>query len=103
GCTLERLERVVLRSPRLQRFVLGRHEQAFRRLLPQLTNVRRVAIVGGGLFPRTARVLRRLLPDAAITIIDAQAEHLAIARRQLGDDVTYVHAMYRDSDQLDAD
>ena len=32
----------------------------------------RVTIVGGGLFPRRALVLRRLLPDATLTIVDAQ-------------------------------
>src|SRR5262249_34119601 len=60
--SLEGLERLVLRRPRLQRFVLGRHERAFRRLLPQLGAVSRVAVVGGGLYPRTLLVLQRLLP-----------------------------------------
>src|SRR5215510_14392807 len=46
------LEATVLRSPCLQRFVLKRHEQAFRHL--PLSRVDRIGIVGGGLFPRTA-------------------------------------------------
>ena len=76
---LESLERVVLRSPRLQRFVLAAHERAFAALMPRLPPVRRVTIVGGGLFPRTALVVRRLLPDAALTIVDAKRDHLDIA------------------------
>lgn len=81
--SLESLERVVLRSPRLQRFVVGAHERAFAALLPQLPSIRRVTIVGGGLFPRTALVVRRLLPDALLTVVDARREHLDIAAAYL--------------------
>ena len=49
--SLESLERRVLRSPRLQRFVLSAHERAFRALLPRLPPIHRVTIVGGGLYP----------------------------------------------------
>jgi len=91
---LDQLERLVLRSRRLQAFVLRRHEHAFRGLLPEIGHARRVLIVGGGLFPRTALILRRLLPDAALTIVDASASHLAIARSFLGDDLHFVHARF---------
>ncbi|HKI38390.1 MAG TPA: fatty acid desaturase [Gemmataceae bacterium] len=77
---LELLERRVLRSPRLQRFLLDRHERAFAALLPHLPKVRSAAIVGGGLWPRTLLVLRRLLPDARLVVIDRSAENLAAAR-----------------------
>ncbi len=77
------LERLVLRSVLLQRFVLNRHEQAFRKLLATLPRVRRVAIVGGGLFPRTALVLQQLLPTADITIIDQSAESIRRGRNML--------------------
>ena len=40
----------------------------------------RVAVVGGGLFPRTALVLRRAAPAADVTIVDSTREHLEIAR-----------------------
>jgi trans-aconitate methyltransferase len=56
-----------------------------------LPHVSRVAIVGGGLFPRTALILRRLLPDARLVVIDANADHLAQARSFLGDAVEYRH------------
>ena len=79
GLTLDALERIVLRSPRLQRFVLAAHERAFAAVLPRLPAVRRVTIVGGGLFPRSALVVRRLLPEAALTVVDANREHLDIA------------------------
>ena len=62
---LELLERLVLRSPYLQDFVLRTHRRAFRALLPRLRSVHRVAIIGGGLFPRTALILRELLPCPA--------------------------------------
>jgi hypothetical protein len=78
--TLEYLERVALKSPTVQRYVLAAHEQAFQRLLPAVPSVSRVTIVGGGLFPRTALILRKLKPDAALTIIDAQRHHLELAR-----------------------
>ena len=77
-CTLER---AVLRLPCLQKFVLKRHEQAFRHL--PLTRADRIGIVGGGLFPRTALILRRLLPESTLILIDQNAENLAIARRFL--------------------
>ena len=100
GLTLERLERLVLRSPLLQRFVLDRHEQAFRRLLRRLDDVQHVAIVGGGLFPRSALVLARLLPAARIRIIDRNAANLETARERLrGSSIEFVHAEF---DELDA-
>ena len=37
---------------------------------------RRVGIVGGGLFPRTALILARELPEAELTIIDGSADSL---------------------------
>jgi len=80
---LDSLERVVLERPWLQRFVLAAHERAFRALLARVPPVRRVTIVGGGLFPRTALVLQKLLPGATLTIVDASLEHLDVARKFL--------------------
>jgi len=84
---LNGLERLVLRSKILQRFVVNAHERAFRKLGSELREVRTVTIVGGGLFPRTAIVLRRLFPDARLTILDSEAAHLELARSFLGDAV----------------
>jgi fatty acid desaturase len=78
--SLERLERGALRSALLQRFLLDRHERAFRRLLPSLSATPRIAVVGGGLFPRTLIVLRRLLPGASFVVIDRSAENIARAQ-----------------------
>jgi hypothetical protein len=91
ACNLESLERLVLRSARLQKAVLAVHDRAFRAVLPGLPPVRRVTIVGGGLFPRTALILRRLLPDADLTVVDANADHLEIARPFLSPDVVLRH------------
>ena len=85
GSALELLERLVLRSRTLQNFVLRCHRRACRRLLSQIPPAARVAIVGGGLFPRTALILRELLPAARLVIIDAEAEHLETARAMLAD------------------
>jgi hypothetical protein len=78
--SLEGLERCVVRSRPLQRLVLAAHERAFRRLLPACGPVRRVGVVGGGLFPRTALILRRLLPEARLVVIDVSAANLQTAR-----------------------
>lgn len=89
--SLESLERLVLRSHLLQRFVLRCHRRAFVRLLAALPELRRVAIVGGGLFPRTALVLRELRPEAELTVIDLSRENLETARRFLPGDVTLLN------------
>ena len=98
---LNGLERLVLRSAWLQRFVIDRHERAFKRLLAGTADIRRVTIVGGGLFPRTALILRRVLPQASLTIVDADASHIAMARTFLGDTVMFRRQIY-DPDEADA-
>jgi hypothetical protein len=93
--SLEGLERLVLKSPVLQRFVLRAHARAFRELGGLLRSVDRVAIVGGGLFPRTALILQRLLPEARLTIVDANQANLDRARAFLGPTtIDFVHARY---------
>jgi len=92
---LAALERVVLRSPLLQRWVVRTHARAFDRVLAEYPNVRHIAIVGGGLFPRTALVLRQLYPAARLTIVDASAANLAVARALLDDEgVEFIHAHF---------
>jgi hypothetical protein len=92
--SLEGLERVVLRSPLLQRFMLDRHERAFRRILPPLPAAARVAIVGGGLFPRTLLILHHLLPDASFVVIDRSAANIGIACALTPTGARFVHASY---------
>ena len=96
--TLDGLERLVLRSPWLQRFVIDRHRRTFARLLPCLPPVERVAIVGGGLFPRSALVLRGLLPAARITVVDADAGNIETARALLPADVRFEHRRFAAAD-----
>lgn len=103
GSALELLEQLVLRAPLLQRFVLDRHARAFRQLLPSLGPVARITIIGGGLFPRTAIILRRLMPHASLTIIDASEANLLTAKRLLPADVKCVHAVHEAGTPLDAD
>lgn len=92
---LESLEYLVLRSTWLQRYVVACHERAFRRLLGELPEIRRVTIVGGGLFPRSALVLRKVLPGASLTIVDASAGNLDIASRFLNGAIDLRHRTYR--------
>jgi hypothetical protein len=100
---LERLERAVLRSPRLQRFVLVAHERALRQVLAQAGAIDDVLVVGGGLFPRSALVLRRILPSASITIVDASDPHLALARPWLDDSVALVRGRFEVRQNVTAD
>ena len=65
------------------------------RFLPKLPDVRRVTIVGGGLFPRTALVLRRVSPAAPLTIVDASARNIEIARAFLDGSIEFRHCTYQ--------
>src|SRR5262245_11029914 len=85
--TLEWLERIALRSTSLQRYVLASHERAFWKLLPAIPEARRITIVGGGLFPRTALILGKLRPEANLTIVDAKRDHLIVARSFLSGEI----------------
>jgi hypothetical protein len=92
--SLCRLETWVLNSRVLQEFVLRSHERAFRRLLSLLPPIGRVGIVGGGLFPRTALILRRLLPEARLVVIEESERNILRARDLLGDGVEWMHRRY---------
>jgi hypothetical protein len=92
--SLESLETAVLRSPRLQRFVLRCHEDAFRRLLPPLPESPSIAIVGGGLFPRTLLILRCLMPGGRFVVIDRSADNIAVAQTFLAGDVQFRNECY---------
>lgn len=92
--SLESLERLVLRSKMLQRFVLRSHRRAFASVLPSISEVQRVGIVGGGLFPRTAIVLRELMPDAQLTVIDLSRENLHAAEELLPGEVSLVNEAF---------
>lgn len=97
------LERLVLRSALLQQFVIKKHERAFRQLLPLLPPLERIGIVGGGLFPRTALILRRVMPEAHLALIDLSAENLQTARAFLGDEVEYVNDYFDPAAKTDFD
>jgi len=92
--SLDSLERLVLHSPLLQSFVVKNHKRAFRKMLSQLPPIRTVAFVGGGLFPRTALVLKDLMPEARLTIIDASAENIRHAHPFVNGDVQLSRRFY---------
>jgi hypothetical protein len=74
------LECATLPFPLVRRYLLATHERAWTRVLANAGEIREVTIVGGGLFPRTALVLARLLPHARLTLVDAVPAHLDRAR-----------------------
>jgi hypothetical protein len=78
----------------LQRFLLDRHGRALEALLPSLPPVRSAAVIGGGLFPRTALLLRRLLPGARLVVIDRSADSLAAASPLMPEGVEVVNGYY---------
>ncbi len=104
------LERLALACAPLQRRLVVDHARAIHALMPQLACLAgqdphiladapwSIAVVGGGLFPRTALALARVWPAARITIVDADADNLERARRVLTDhraaDVTFMHATW---------
>lgn len=100
---LERLEALALRSGRLQRFLVRTHERALLALVADLGGVETVRIVGGGMYPRSALILGRLLPDAKITILDASARHLDRARRYLDNEVCRIQGKFIPGERVSAD
>jgi len=95
--SLDSLERLVLRSPRLQGFVLHSHEAALRKVMPPLPAMPRIGIVGGGLFPRTALALQRILPEARLLLLDANAKHLERAREFVRGNVEFTEKFFEPS------
>jgi hypothetical protein len=53
-----------------------------------------VMIVGGGLFPRTALVLQKLLPKTNMLIVDAVPAHIECAKQWLNGSADYKLAFY---------
>jgi hypothetical protein len=82
AAVIDALERASLDRPRIRRFLVTTHARAFEALLASVDTsaIREVTIIGGGLFPRSALVLARLLPGARLTLVDARPDHLALAR-----------------------
>lgn len=75
------LERLVLRSKLLQRFVLSRHERAVRRVIAQMAAPASIGVVGAGLFPRSLIILKKIYPDTRIVGIEGDESHIEIARK----------------------
>jgi hypothetical protein len=90
------LERLALKSRLVQRALVRAHQRALAVLLRRVPHrIQSIAIVGGGLFPRSAIALRRLYPDARLTIIDGSAEHLECARHLLDpSSIAFTHAWF---------
>lgn len=98
--SLDSLEHLVLRFPGLQRWVLAKHERALHQLIPNFRHVQKIGIIGGGLFPRTALIIRKLLPEVQINIFDASQESIDLAKPFLQSNVIFVH-QYFDGSNVD--
>jgi hypothetical protein len=101
--SLSGLERLAARSFILRRWVLKKHECALRKIWGGLPPPERVAIVGGGLFPRSAIVVRRLWPLAHLIIYEADPDHLEEARQWLSGDEFCVNTRVTSPDDCTAD
>ena len=96
--SLNILEYVTMNIPIIREWVLASHHSAFDRLLQGL-NFNRILVVGGGIYPRTALVMKTLYPDAQITIQDKSRESLKIAEAYLQKtncelNISYLHEEY---------
>lgn len=100
---LDAAERLLLRWPWLQACVLVAHRSALQRVLADVPTPARIVVVGGGLFPRSALLLRERFPRAAITVLDQEPRHLALARTMLPTDVACVVGTFTPGQRLDAD
>jgi Fatty acid desaturase len=79
------LERAVLATRVLERWVLEAHRRALAEIVTALPRVpARVVIVGGGLFPRSFLALRTLLPRSRFLVVDQSQGHIDAARGYLG-------------------
>jgi hypothetical protein len=83
--------------------VLRSHRRALRLLLAGLPEPGRAIVVGGGLFPRSALLLRELWPGARIAILDANPRSLDAARPRLPRDVAMSCGRYVAGESLDCD
>ncbi len=103
-CNLDTLERLTLRSAALQRFVLRTHKRALRTVLASsgARSPKHIGIIGGGLFPRTAIILRTLLPESCLTIVDASRENLDCASNLLrAPEIEFRHERYTGAGDFD--
>jgi len=96
-------ERLVLRSAWLQRTVLAAHRRAISAVLATVPEPARVIVVGGGLFPRSAILLRERWPRAQIVVLDTERAHLELARPYLPQDVVLQHGTFHPGQRLEAD
>ena len=87
--TLEVLEKLVLHSSALQHFVLRSHEKAFEELLRRIPEPKKIVVIGGGLFPRTALLLQRLAPQAKIVVLDCNERNIRQAQPFLQQPVVF--------------
>ena len=106
-CALERLCFVV---PPLAAAMVRSHARALALLAPLIGTPRAIAVVGGGLFPRSALALVTVFPEARITLVDARPAHLDLAREylertqpDLARQLTYRAQRVRTLAELDAD
>ena len=88
----------------LQKCVLRAHRRAFDQLLKSVPDPRQIAVVGGALFPRTALLLKEVVPGTTITVIDSNEKHIEIAHTFLNGSVRYEHRTFestRPADEYD--
>jgi len=110
GFVLDGLEGIAMHVQVARNFQLRRHARAFAELLSPDTrpHLRKVTVIGGGLYPRSVLVLGQLLPTAHFTIIDRDRTHLEQAKvflseARLLDRVTFQDKTYAPSSNAPCD
>jgi hypothetical protein len=96
------LEYMTLNLPIIRNWVLVVHHNAFKRLLKG-KRFERILVVGGGIYPRTAIVLKRMCPYAQVTIQDMSRESLKVAEAYLKRtrnelNISFLHREYAPTD-----
>lgn len=84
---LDSLEYITMNISYLRNWVLKVHETAFSNIfaLDLIEPPIRFIIVGGGIFPRTAIIIRNMFPDAQIVIQDMNHKSLECAENYMKD------------------
>ena len=93
--SLESLERRVLRSPRLQRFVLGAHERAFRAVLLPLPPIHRVTVVGGALLAFVQNDIKKVLAYSTVSQLGYMVMALGVGAWTAAFFHLFTHAFFK--------
>ena len=97
---LDVVERIIMNIPFLRDWILYTHESAIRQLFSSEEQApQRIVVIGGGIFPRTAIIMKKLFPESQIIIQDMNEGSLKLAENYLRKtnnegNIYYFNSMY---------